>query len=344
MLGFVLVSKSTRNRKTSYILLSAFIISNALVMIQFIIDLYGLLALPSIPIFYYLLAPLMYLYVRSLCEKKFKLKAKHLLHFLIFLIITVYFVLSLFFFENKSDANYWYYDFVIIQTILHLQIALYILASFISIFKYRIEIKNIFTAVEQINLTWLLVIIMAFTSMWFIDLVAFIITVVFSKYAGVTIYLIICSVSINLLFANYLVYKGLNQDNAFDGIKSPKKYSGSKINSEDSRLLVENLKKYMSDKKPYLNPNLTIKDLSEEFKIHQKFLSQIINSEIGKNFFDFVNYYRIQDAIELMKDNSNKKMTILEILYEVGFNSKSAFNSAFKKNIGKTPTEFKKTA
>lgn len=343
MLGIVLVSKSS-SKKLSHLILSAFMFSNALVMIMFLIGLYGLFALPDIPIFYYLLAPLMFLYVQSLCTKKFNLKPQHLLHFIIFIVLTIYFVVRLLIFEQQLALNYNYYEFIITQIILHVQIALYIVASFQSIFKYRNEIKNIYTAVEQINMSWLLLIIIAFTAMWLIDFVAIIIFIFSDVYGKISTYLIITSISINLLFVNYLVYKGLHQADAFDGLKSPPKYSGSKIKAEESKLLLEKLKIFMLEKKPYLNPDLTIKDLSDEFKIHHKFLSQIINSEIGKNFFDFVNYYRIQEAIELMQDNSNKKMTILEILYTVGFNSKSAFNSAFKKNVGKTPTEFKKTA
>ena len=69
----------------------------------------------------------------------------------------------------------------------------------------------------------------------------------------------------------------------------------------------------------------------------------MINSKFGQNFYDFVNHYRIEEAKSIMVSNTDDKKTILEILYEVGFNSKSAFNNAFKKNTGKTPSEFKRT-
>ena len=149
--------------------------------------------------------------------------------------------------------------------------------------------------------------------------------------------------SLVALFANYLVYRGLQQADSFSGIKIPEKYSGSKITEEESSKTVNELKDLMQKSKPYLNPDLTIKDLSEHFNMHHKFLSQIINSQFDQNFYDFVNRYRIQEAQEIMLKNTDEKMTILEILYDVGFNSKSAFNNAFKKNTGKTPSEFKKT-
>ncbi|MEO0902667.1 MAG: helix-turn-helix domain-containing protein, partial [Bacteroidota bacterium] len=70
-------------------------------------------------------------------------------------------------------------------------------------------------------------------------------------------------------------------------------------------------------------------------------LSILINHKMGQHFFDFVNSYRIQSAVDILKDPTKKKVTILEILYEVGFNSKSSFNTAFKKHTGHTPTTYR---
>lgn len=57
-----------------------------------------------------------------------------------------------------------------------------------------------------------------------------------------------------------------------------------------------------------------------------------------------MNEYRIEKAMEILKDPSQKELTVLEILYQVGFNSKSSFNTSFKKYTGKTPTDFRKQA
>lgn len=343
MLCLVLVSKRN-SQKTNYHILTLFIFSNALLFIQYLVTLYGFINLPDISIFYYLLGPLMYLYVQSLCVKKFKFNKTHSLHFLIFFLAICYLIFNVFFIENLQDTNWEYYESLVIQVVLHLQIACYIIASFISIFKYRSEIKNLYAAIEQINLSWLLVIIFAFSTMWFTDFIAFLFIYLFDNYSGASIYLVITSVSINLIFVNYLVYKGMRQTDAFDGLKTQKKYSGSKLSKNESVTLADQLTSVMSAKKLYLNPDLTIKDLSEELEIHQKQLSQVINSQFDKNFYDFVNHFRIQEAKEIMIDKSKDKMTILEILYTTGFNSKSAFNNAFKKNTGQTPTEFKKSA
>jgi AraC-like DNA-binding protein len=63
---------------------------------------------------------------------------------------------------------------------------------------------------------------------------------------------------------------------------------------------------------------------------------------LQQNFFDFINRYRIEEAQRLLTDPPDKKITVLEVLYECGFNSKSSFNTLFKKHTGLTPSEFKK--
>ncbi|MBN1397426.1 MAG: AraC family transcriptional regulator, partial [Bacteroidetes bacterium] len=71
-------------------------------------------------------------------------------------------------------------------------------------------------------------------------------------------------------------------------------------------------------------------------------LSEIINNSLNQNFYDFINSYRIKESKLMLEDKENKRKTVLEILYAVGYNSKSSFNVAFKKHTGMTPSQFKK--
>ncbi|MFC0181885.1 helix-turn-helix domain-containing protein [Pseudarcicella hirudinis] len=98
----------------------------------------------------------------------------------------------------------------------------------------------------------------------------------------------------------------------------------------------------MIDEKPFLNPSLTIQDVSDGIGIPVRDLSVLINHKLEQHFYDFVNTYRIEKAMDLLKDVTKNKLTILEILYDVGFNSKSSFNTAFKKHTGNTPTAYRK--
>jgi len=99
----------------------------------------------------------------------------------------------------------------------------------------------------------------------------------------------------------------------------------------------------MLEEKPYLNPSLTINELGRKISVSPRALSQIINESLGVNFFDFVNSYRVEEAKQFLTDHSNQNRNILDILLDVGFNSKSVFNRVFKKYTGMTPSEFKKS-
>jgi AraC-like DNA-binding protein len=98
----------------------------------------------------------------------------------------------------------------------------------------------------------------------------------------------------------------------------------------------------MNKEKPYLMSSLTLKELADKLDMNPRILSQIINDRKKQNFYDFINSYRIEDAKLLLANPAKRKMTILEILYGVGFNSKSVFNTTFKKYTGLTPSEYKK--
>ena len=104
---------------------------------------------------------------------------------------------------------------------------------------------------------------------------------------------------------------------------------------------VDQLLNYMQDHKPYLDETLTLQNLAVQTEIPAKRLSEIINKQIGKHFFDFINNYRIEASKKLLKESN---LTVQQIMYEVGFNSKSSFNTAFKKSTSLTPSSYRKQA
>jgi ligand-binding sensor domain-containing protein/AraC-like DNA-binding protein len=123
----------------------------------------------------------------------------------------------------------------------------------------------------------------------------------------------------------------------------PAKYQTSALIPERAEIVLSRLVELMEKERPYLDPDLTLPALSHRLKIHPNHLSQIIHERFGRSYNDFVNQYRIEEAKRRMADPGTKDKTVLEILYETGFYSKSVFNTAFKKVTGMTPSEFKKT-
>jgi len=125
--------------------------------------------------------------------------------------------------------------------------------------------------------------------------------------------------------------------------EKPKKYEKSSLTIQNSERYLNKLLNIMESEKPFLNNDLTLQKLAEKLSVSQHHLSQIVNEKLNQNFFDFVNSYRIEEAKKLLVDKRGELLTILAIAEEVGFNSKSAFNTAFKKYTSMTPTQFKKT-
>jgi len=124
-------------------------------------------------------------------------------------------------------------------------------------------------------------------------------------------------------------------------IQEPVKYSTSSLTTEKISSVLPALSDLMENNKEYLNPDLTLVELSKKLHISPNHLSQIINTNFGLNFNDYLNQYRIHEAQRQLSSSELKSKSILEIMFDSGFNSKSVFNTAFKKITGTTPSAYR---
>lgn len=125
--------------------------------------------------------------------------------------------------------------------------------------------------------------------------------------------------------------------------KSRKKYEASNLTPEQEEVYLSKLLRYMKEEKPHLNSELTVKRLAGGLSLSYRDISQVINERTGMHFHDFVNRYRVEEAKRLLRESIIRdELSILSIAYEVGFNSKSSFNTAFKKAAGITPSQYRK--
>ena len=113
-------------------------------------------------------------------------------------------------------------------------------------------------------------------------------------------------------------------------------------NTSEIKIKIEKIEHFMREKEPFMDSTISLASLSESLDMETKELSYIINQELRTHFFDFINSYRINKAKELLADSSKEQLTVSEIMYDVGFNSKSSFFTCFKKSENQTPTEFRK--
>jgi len=339
-------------------ILSAFLFSNSLFIINFLLhDLEEFFNISLVDFrfigfsFGFLFGPLLYLYTKSLTKKEFVVKRKEYLHLIPFVIYNIIMLFSyhlldssekLYLLQNALVLPKWASN--IIYFSLHLQILIYIFFAVRLLISYRNELKKIFSSIEKVNLSWLIIILFGFIFMWIIDLTHFILFKTVDLPASIYNMMNFFSLNINFVFAFLIVYKGLKHPELFYELAyqtEKVKYEKSNLTKEESLEYLNRLKDFMREDKPYLEPDITINDLALKVNIPSKTLSQVINENLNQNFFDFVNSYRIGEAKKMLSD-LDKKITVLEVLYSVGFNSKSAFNSAFRRHTGLTPTEYKR--
>jgi AraC-like DNA-binding protein len=119
------------------------------------------------------------------------------------------------------------------------------------------------------------------------------------------------------------------------------KYKNNKLSEPDKSVYLQKLNSYMESRKPFLNPDITLESLANEISVNPRILSQIINETYKKNFKSYILEYRIRESMQILADSKYRNLTILEILYQVGFNSKSAFNNQFKLFTNLTPIEYR---
>lgn len=118
------------------------------------------------------------------------------------------------------------------------------------------------------------------------------------------------------------------------------KYKKSGLTTRYSLELKEHLLFLLDDEKIYRKSDINLEELSEELGTTRHNTSQVINEHFNLNFFELINKYRIYEALEILKNDTQKQLNIIDVAYEVGFNNKVTFNKSFKKILAQTPTQY----
>ncbi|MAU17530.1 MAG: hypothetical protein CMH46_18540 [Muricauda sp.] len=137
------------------------------------------------------------------------------------------------------------------------------------------------------------------------------------------------------------MYSG-QEKRTLDPLNSHEKYKKSGLTPSEANAIREKIKKAFEEDKIYRNNTIGLDDLSEHINDNRYKVSQVINTYFAKNFYSFLNDYRIEEAKHLLV--SDPSLSVKAIMYEVGFNSKNSFYSAFKKITGLSPNGYRTTA
>ena len=215
-----------------------------------------------------------------------------------------------------------------IRYVIHAHLTIYLLWT---TFRLRVPIKKLFSKPDTLRTNELE------------TLAVFLLTVVICLGFVVSLYTnyIIGPVFTSIIFYGVVigVFAGRKRIQIF--LQKASKYKNRKIQDTDAQNLTTDLERLMDEEALYKTPNLKIDDLADRMNIGVNLLSQLINDKLGQNFPSFINTYRIQEAQRLLSSEEFNHLTIEAIGYEVGFNSKSAFYTAFKKLTGQTPVAFR---
>jgi AraC-like DNA-binding protein len=295
---------------------------------------------------FFLIAPLLWFYTQELTGHRVKFSARLLLHFWPFLFIII---LSLTL--RSIDPHRAFISFldrhqrmisVIFWAVVVVQFSCYQFFIRRRWIAYQEFVKQEVSNKEGIDISW----VRFFMIVFLLINIFFLFSLFAAIHMDIGPWLPRTTALIFSLSVFALGYKGILQrelfqkvepDNHTEAVPSPI----AAVNKADEELL-KRLLTYIAEKKPYLDPELTLSSLAKDLNISRSQLSATINEGTGDNFYDFINKYRVEQVKKLMVDPQMKNFNMLGLALEAGFKSKSTFNLIFKRFTGLTPTEYRK--
>ncbi len=297
-----------------------------------------------------LYGPLLYIYVLYSIRDDKRLRRKDYWHFVPVVISYLYMLRFYFFYsaEEKRMVDKGEIDdfglfgsflviFIIVSTIVYAVFAFKLLK------RHKRLIEDNFSNDEKINLNWLRSFIWG-VGVIFVTVALVLISrdILGVEYPFNPEFIFYSMIVFSVLCLGYfgIRHQNIFADNKILEIKEEDKssYKNSGLKEDFASLKHKDLLNLMAEQKPYLEPNLNLNTMAGKLDLPLHHLSQIINQYEGQNFNDFVNKYRVEEFIE--RASKDKQFSFLALALDSGFNSKSTFNSVFKKHKGVTPSKF----
>ncbi|HNY02432.1 MAG TPA: AraC family transcriptional regulator [Bacteroidales bacterium] len=286
-----------------------------------------------------LIGPLIWLYINAFLKRRTFVAANSSLHALPFAATWMF---LLFFFRGTDRFVIWESYTDLVTTILILvHTMIYLVWSLVSLHPEKTGasevIRNIRSASHH---RWIHTLLLGFMLMWIINLNSFALYMIVRRPGWCAYTESIYALTV-FLFINAIMLVLLLRP---EGYYIVTKYKNTRLSEPEKSEYLGKLNAYMEEHKPYLDPDITLEFLANEISVSPRLLSQVINETYKKNFKGFILEYRIRESMKILADEKHAKLTVLEVLYQVGFNSKSAFNNQFKLYTNLTPLEYRAQA
>lgn len=316
--------------------------------------------------FFLLQGPLLYLYVRSFKETiTWKKAFPHFLFFIAYLLVAriAGSVIGKDFPPSKNmPSEVLHHPFLIVVSVVRsLQMLVYYFVALKTLRSYNRSINQLFSETSKIDLAWVKWLINGYLVLIFVTICLYSAVLRFPDFFG-TIFLVNAVVTTIYIYA--VSFKAIAQPTIWQLQKTNKqeiekeiieaekieeeiieqekpKPSTTGLAQDKVNDILKKVIALMEHEKLYTETELTLQQLSDKVEYPTYQVSQAINEGMKKNFYDLVNGYRVEEAKRLLLDPRNANYTILSVGFEAGFNSKTTFNTVFKKFTGFTPTEFK---
>ena len=302
------------------------------------------------------IAPLIYLYVKSVTMSSFAFMKKDWLHFVPALAIIAYRIVIFSydasqegFHETQNGYLKLHLDEPIVLPIFevfgYFQNFLYLAFTFQLFYFYRRKIKEYFSNIYKLELNWILSFLMLYTILYFYGFVQtiiaeFVMELNYTQRWWMVLLtgIVIVYVGMKGYFTDTTKLKKLNF--SFAPTRGSIPDDGDRAEKSVSPENIAMLKDIMAQERPFLNPDLNLADLAELSNMNRAQLSETINVGFGKNFNDFINQYRVDEFKRMLDENKQQKLSLLGLAFECGFNSKATFNRVFKKLTDLSPTDY----
>lgn len=330
-------------KDTFNVFLGIFTLTTSLVLLELVLFWVDVLQYsPNIPFYKSLLflwGPSLYLYLKHKTHSQIPIAISSILkHYAIFL-VSLIMLLILGNVKLRPEIVEYSTTWIVLKTLTNNWVkAVYFLVYIFLMIKQYFDSREL---QNQMSRTWTKSLIVFFIIIFLITVLRALFENFFhfnylSKYFAAYFFsgFIVVHTFLNILFP-------ANQSGEENEIEQPQgKYKNSGLTNDMLVSLKEQLVKAMEVDKLFLEHNLTLQSLSKTLNTDRYSLSQVINQEFEKNFYEFVNDYRIEESIRIIKHNPNKVRLVLDLIYESGFNNKVSFYKAFKKRKKITPAKY----
>jgi len=299
------------------------------------------------------IGPLLLLYTRSLLENQFILTKREAL---LFAPLTIEWLLQLLQIGYSMSHNIAYYNTpfdptvsIVIYVCSAISVFYYLKRSLTIIDSHELWVKRNFSNLAKVTLSWLQKLLLYYRVLWLLWIPFAAVFLIFFR-LQIQYFALILLIYLLMLAITYLTYwigiEGVRKmDLPVLNSKSDPSIDNKTYSNIDEHQIVNHInsiRELMTVDRLYLNENLSLRDLADRLAIDPNQLSYILNTHLHKNFYEFINWYRVEEVKYKLSQPTHKHLTILGIALESGFNSKTSFNRVFKQLTGLTPSQYQK--